>query len=58
MSLILKVLKLKLMYFGHVDGLQKTFMFGMGNEKRGRGRSRRTWMDQLVETTGLRLQQL
>jgi len=57
MSLVHKVLKLKLTYFGHVVwsyGLEKTFMFGIGNGKRGRGRQRRRWM----ETTSLQLQQL
>jgi len=61
MSLVYKVLKLKLLYFGRgvrSDGLEKTFMFGMGNGKRGRGRPRRRWMDEVVETTGLPLQQL
>jgi len=49
MSLVHKVLKHKLTYFGHVvrsDGLEKTFMFG-------RGRPRRRWMDEVMETTGL-----
>jgi len=33
-------------------------MFGMGNGTKGRGRPRRKWLDEVVETTGLRLQQL
>jgi len=44
MSLVHKVLKLKLTYFGHVvrsDHLKQTFQFEMGNGKRGRGRPRR-----------------
>jgi len=38
MSLVHKVLKLKLTYFGNVvrsDGLEKEFMIGMGNGRRG-----------------------
>jgi len=34
------VLKMELTYFGGVvpsDGLEKTFMFGMGNDRRSRG---------------------
>jgi len=55
-----KVLQLKLTYFGHVagsDGLEKRLMFEMGNGRSG-GRPRRRWMDEVVETTSLRLQQL
>jgi len=51
----------KLTYLGHVvrsDGLEKTFMFGMGNGKRGRGQPRRKWMDEVGKTRGLQLQQL
>jgi len=45
---------MKMTYFGHVvrsDGLEKTFMFGMGNGGRSRVRPRRRWMDEVVETT-------
>jgi len=50
---------MELTYFGHVVRiLEKTFMFGMGNGGRSMGRPRRRWMDEVVETTGLRLQQL
>jgi len=38
--------------------LEKTFMFGMGNGGRSSGRPRRRWMDEVMETAGLRLQQL
>jgi len=33
-------------------------MFGIGNCRRGTGRPRRRWMDEVVQTTGLRLHQL
>jgi len=33
-------------------------MFGMGNGRSRRGRSRRRWIDDGVETMGLRIQQL
>jgi len=61
MSLVHNVLKLKLTYLGHIvrsDGLEKTFSFGIGNGRRSRGRPRRRWMDEVMETTSLRLQQL
>ena len=57
----LKVLRIKLSYFGHVvrgDGLEKAVMLGMGNGSRSRGRPRRRWLDELLEITGLRLQAL
>jgi len=45
------------MYFDRFE--QNTrFIFGMGNGRRGRGRPRRRWMDEVVETTGLRIRQL
>jgi len=50
------VLKMKATYFGYVvrsDGLEKTLIYGMGNGKRGRGRPRRRWMDEVMETAGL-----
>jgi len=55
MSLVHKVLKLKLTYFGDVvrsDGLEKTFMFGIGKVYI-RGRPRRRWLDEVVETRSL-----
>jgi len=33
-------------------------MFGVGNGGRIRGRPRRRWMDEVIEATGLQLQQL
>jgi len=40
------------------DDLEKTFMLRMGNGRRSKSRPRRRWMDEVVETTGLRFQQL
>ena len=40
------------------DGLEKTIMMGMGEGKRNRGRPRRRWLDEVVQTTGMSLQQL
>jgi len=61
MSLQTRITKLKLSYFGHVlrgDGLEKSIMLGMGNGCRGRGRSRKGWLDEIREITGLNLQKL
>jgi Reverse transcriptase (RNA-dependent DNA polymerase) len=55
------VTKQKLSYFGHVirnDGLEKTIMLGMGEGKRGRGRPRTRWLDEIREITGRSLQEL
>jgi len=52
------ILKQKLSYFGHVmrgNGLEKSIMLGMGSTARGRGRPRRWWLDEVVETTGLNI---
>jgi len=52
-----KVLILKLSCNGHVvfwsDGLEKTFMFGMGNGNRGSGRPRRRCINEVMKSTGL-----
>jgi hypothetical protein len=55
------IAKQKLKYFGHVmrgDGLEKAVMIGMGGGKRGRGRPRMRWLDEIKQLTGLSLQEL
>ena len=52
------MLKHKLTYFGHVvrgNGLEKSIMLGMGEGGRGRGRPRRRWMDEVTESTGMKI---
>ena len=61
MSLQGKIIKQKLSFFGHVmraNGLEKSIMLGMGEGKRGRGRPRTRWLDEIQSTTGLNLHQL
>ena len=56
-GLLPAVRKKKLTYAGHIarcrDSLEKTIMQGSVPGKRGRGRPRRTWMDDITEWTGL-----
>ena len=45
----------KITYFGHItrhDSLQKTILTGKMEGRRGRGRPRRQWMDDIKEWTG------
>ena len=56
-----RIAKHKLSYFGHVmrsNGLEKSVVLGMGEGKRGRGRPRIRWMDEIKECTGLTLKDL
>ena len=53
--------KQKLSFFGHVmrnDGLKKSVMMDIGEGKRGRGRPRTRWLDEIKECTDLSLQEL
>ena len=46
----------KLAYFGHIirrDGLQRSLLEGKINGKRGRGRPKMKWIDNIKEWTGL-----
>ena len=40
------------------DNLEKTVIQGVVPGKRGRGRPRRTWMDDATEWTGMELEQM
>jgi len=54
------VIRRKLGFFGHVmqsNGLEKGMMLACG-EGRRRGRSRRRWMDEIHEVTGMKLAEL
>jgi hypothetical protein len=56
-----KATRQKLMYFGHVmrtNGLEKEMMLGCGEGKRGRGRPRMRWMDEIHERTAMSLAEL
>lgn len=56
-ELVKTVKKRKLQYTGHIirrtNSLEKTIMQGPVPGKRGRGRPRKNWMDDIVEWTGL-----
>ena len=55
-SLFETVKKRKLSFFGHVmrhDSLQRDLLEGMVEDKRGNGRSRLQWSDNIAQWTGL-----
>ena len=53
------MLKLKLWYFGHlmrkVDSLAKTLMLGGIGGRRGRGRQRMRWLDDIIDSMDVSL---
>ena len=54
-ELLARIKKDKLSYFGHVirhEGIQKTVLTGKVEGRRGRGRPRRKWTDDVREWTG------
>ena len=61
-SLEVKMLKLKLQYFGHliqrVDSLERTLMLGGIGGKRRRGRQRMTWLDGITDSMDESLREL
>ena len=56
------MLKLKLQYFGHLmrrtDSLEKTLMLGKIEGRRRRGQQRMRWLDDITESTHMRLSNL
>ena len=56
------MLKLKLQYFGHlmrrVDSLEKTLMLGGIGGRRGRGRQRMRWLDDITDSMDVNLGEL
>ena len=55
------VLRTKLRYFGRVmrsDGLEKEMMLACGEGRSKQGRTRKKWMDEIHETTGMNLAEL
>jgi len=61
LSLEQMILKQKLTYFGHImrgDGLEKAVITGMSEGARRKGRPKKRWLDEIVEVTGLHIQQL
>ena len=57
-SLIETIKKRKLAYYGHIrrhDTLQRKILEGKIEGKRGRGRRRKSWIQNIEETTGLEI---
>ena len=61
-SLEIKMLKLKLQYFGHlmwrVESLEKTLMLGGIGGRRRRGRQRMRWLDGIMDSMDVSLSEL
>ena len=56
------MLKLKLLYFGHLmgrtDSLEKTLMLGKIEDRRRRGRERMRWLDAITDVMDMSLSRL
>ena len=61
-SLKVMMLKLKLLYFGHlmqrVDSLERTLMLGGIGSRRRRGRYRMRWLDGMTDSMDVNLSEL
>ena len=55
-------MKLKLQYFDHMmpraNSLEKTLMLGKSEGKRRRGRQRMRWLDDITDSTDMRMSKL
>ena len=56
------ILKLKLQYFGHLmqrtDSFEKTLMLGKIEGRRRRGRERKRWLDNIIDSMDMSLSKL
>ena len=60
-SLVGKITRLRLSYFGHVmrsESLEKSMMIGIVSGVRRRGRQRMSWLDMVQMDTGMRVDKL
>ena len=57
-SLVKTIKRRKLAYYGHIrrhDSLQRKILEGKIEGKRGRGRRRKSWIENIVETSGMKI---
>ena len=59
-EIVITVKRRKLAYYGHIrrhNTIQKTILEGKIEGKRGRGRRRKSWIENVEETSGMRINQ-